>query len=165
MHQTTKEYLANFLKYGIIGNSIRIEACSICQLKCVECVQSKDMGVVGRGYLKYKDYKQFVDRYPSFRQIELSNWGEIFLNPELKEIIEYSYKKNIALRAPSGVNLNTINEEMIEALVKYRFRYISVSIDGASNEIYQLYRQDRARPQRPNRRNGHRHRPRSGYAH
>lgn len=141
IYRTIKDYLTNFLKYGIIGNSIKIEASSICQLKCVECIQSKDlMEVIGRGYLKYKDYKRFVDRYPSFRQIELSNWGEIFLNPELKEIIEYSCKKNIALKALNGVNLNTINEEMIETLVKYGFRSITVCIDGTSNETYQLYR-------------------------
>jgi len=41
---------------------------------------------------------------------------------------------------PNGVNLNTISDEVAEALVKFKFKHIQVSIDGASQEIYSQYR-------------------------
>ena len=39
-----------------------------------------------------------------------------------------------------GVNFNTVTQEQLEALVKYRFSFISVSIDGASQQSYAKYR-------------------------
>jgi MoaA/NifB/PqqE/SkfB family radical SAM enzyme len=74
------------------------------------------------------------------RHIELSNWGEIFLNPQLGEIIEYAYAKNVTLTAGNGANLNTLSDEMAERLVKYNFSQVTVSIDGASSDIYRIYR-------------------------
>ena len=49
--------------------------------------------------------------------IELSNWGEIFLNPELKEIIKYAYSKKIGLFADNGVNFNNVSDEVLECLI------------------------------------------------
>jgi molybdenum cofactor biosynthesis enzyme MoaA len=134
-------YFIVFFKYGVVGNSIRIEASSICQLKCPECPQTKGkLEIIGKGYLKFEDFKKIVDNYPNFRNIELSNYGEMFLNLELKNIIKYAYEKNINLTAGNGVNLNAASEEMIRCLVKYRFKAITISIDGACNYTYKIYR-------------------------
>lgn len=62
------------------------------------------------------------------------------MNPELKDIIEYAYVNSFCLTAKNGVNLNTISEDIIKYLVKYEFRVLSISIDGATNETYQIYR-------------------------
>lgn len=136
----------NYHKYGFLGNSIRIDASSICQLKCAACVrvctdsQSNFETGIGQGHLKFSDFKNIVDENPSVKNIELSNWGEIFLNPALKEIIEYAFEKDVALTANNGVNLNTASEELLECLVKHNFRSLSVSLDGASNDTYEIYR-------------------------
>ena len=52
-----------------------------------------------------------------FYIIELSNWGEIFLNPDLPNILAYSYQKSVALTASNGVNLPTVKPEVLEAVV------------------------------------------------
>jgi len=96
--------------------------------------------IVGLGYLKFEDFKKFVDTNPDIREIELSRSGEMFLNPELKEIIKYAYSKRIDLTAYGGVNFNDVSDDVLECLVKYKFTYICVSIDGASNETYKMYR-------------------------
>jgi len=118
--------LITFLTYRIRGTHvIRLETSSICQLRCVTCptgLRLTKNRVVGWGYLKFDDFKKFVDENPKIKRIELSNWGEIFLNPELKDIIKYGYLKGISLTAGNGVNLNTISEEMIECIVKYQLR-------------------------------------------
>jgi MoaA/NifB/PqqE/SkfB family radical SAM enzyme len=64
----------------------------------------------------------------------------MFLNPELKDIIEYAYQNKINLQADNGVNLNTVNRDTLECLVKYNFKLIRVSIDAASEQIYRIYR-------------------------
>lgn len=140
-----KNCFAMFFKYGLIGNIIRIDASSMCQLKCPVCLQNNEekkerMEWLGRSYLKFKDFEKFIDSHPEFKNIELSNWGEIFLNPELKQIIKYAYLKNISLTAYNGVNLNTVSEDVIEWLVKYRFKGLSISIDGVTGNTYKIYR-------------------------
>jgi len=138
--------MSDYYRYGMVGNTIAIETSSMCQLKCVACARTCDGSKeifekgVGKGYLRFKNFKKLVDGNPWIRNIELANWGEIFLNPELKDIIEYSYDRNIALRAGNGVNLNWVSEEIIESLVRCQVRFVTVSIDGASNDTYKIYR-------------------------
>jgi len=95
---------------------------------------------IGHGFLKFTNFKKLVDANPWIKNIEISNWGEIFLNPELKDIVKYSRARNVNLHAHSGSNLNTISEDMLEALVKYRLQNLTVSLDGASDETYSMYR-------------------------
>lgn len=126
-----------------LPKAVRIEACSICQLDCRDCYMRKDSAnepVIGNGYLKFQDFKNFISKNPYIKQIELSFSGEIFLNPELIEIIKYSYKKGIILTANNGVNFNNVSDELLETLVKYKFRGITISLDGTSNETYPIYR-------------------------
>lgn len=96
--------------------------------------------VVGWGHLKFENFKKFVDAHPQIKEIELSNYGEIFLNPEIKAMMAYAYHHKVSLTAKNGVNFNDVKEEVIEALVKYQFAQLKVSIDGASEETYQIYR-------------------------
>ena len=121
---------------------IGLDASTVCQLKCPSCPNAlgKIAQTLGSKFLKFEDFKKTIDSNPWIRSIELSNWGEIFLNRELLKIAEYAYKKKVVLNAGTGVNLNTVSEEMLEGLVKYRFGRITFSIDGASSETYKIYR-------------------------
>ena len=126
-----------------LPKTVRLEACSLCQLNCPACTVrklEKQMPKDWLGYLKFKDFKKFVDENDFIKEIELSNNGEIFLNPELDEIIKYAYEKGVSLTADNGVNLNTVSETTLENLVKYKFKYMKVSIDGATPETYKIYR-------------------------
>lgn len=125
------------------GMSIRLEACSVCQLKCPACSTAtgkNKRNVIGWGMLKLKDFKALLDDNPQIHQIELSNWGEIFLNPYLKDMMAYAHEKGVRLQAANGANLNNVKDATLEALVKYRFERITVSLDGASHDTYKQYR-------------------------
>ena len=81
-----------------------------------------------------------TERAPYLKEVELSNWGEIFLNPDLLGIIAHAWKRGIHLYCENGTNLNTVSDEVLEGLVKYRFKSIICSIDGASQATYGKYR-------------------------
>jgi MoaA/NifB/PqqE/SkfB family radical SAM enzyme len=121
---------------------IRLEASSFCQLRCPSCpTTSKAINpVVGNGFLKLADFQKLLDQNRWLKTIELSNYGEIFLNPDLLEILRCAYERAVKLRADNGVNFNDVKESVLEGLVKYRFRSMTCSIDGASNETYGQYR-------------------------
>ena len=124
-----------------LPRSVRLKASTLCQLNCKSCYMRKfNSGTMGTGYLTFSDFQKFIQNNKFVKHIELSNSGEIFLNPDLILILKYAFENNIKLSAYNGVNFNTVSDEIIEALVKYRFRSMTVSIDGASQEIYSLYR-------------------------
>ncbi len=54
--------------------------------------------------------------------------------------MKFCHKKNISLQALGGVNGNTISDEVINALVDYGVKEIAFSIDGASQDVYSIYR-------------------------
>jgi MoaA/NifB/PqqE/SkfB family radical SAM enzyme len=136
-----KDSLISLSKYNIIGSTVRLEASTLCQLRCQVCpLALGKTGILGRGYLRFSDFQHFVKQNPRIRNIELSNYGEIFLNPDLEDIITFAHSKNINLFALNGVNLNQVSENILEALVKFRFKIIYVSIDGASSDTYRIYR-------------------------
>jgi MoaA/NifB/PqqE/SkfB family radical SAM enzyme len=130
-----------YKKENILPKKVRLEASTICQLKCKSCsFQRNDCGTLGKGYLSFTNFKSFLEKNKFIKVIELSNFGEIFLNPDIIHIIKYSYENNVSLLAENGVNFNTVTNEVIEAIVKYQFKSILISIDGASQSIYSMYR-------------------------
>lgn len=123
---------------------IRLDASTICQLKCPACYMRKNPDLVKKGCkigsLSFENFKKLIDDN-ILEKIELSNSGEIFMNKELVKIIEYGYKNGITMTITNGVNLNYLTDEQAEALVKYKVDTITVSLDGASQETYEIYRQ------------------------
>lgn len=124
---------------------IILDACSMCQLRCLACHNAEGAEVAkksinGWGYLKFENFKNFIDSNPRIKQIELSGRGEFTLNPQLDSIIKYAHKKKVSLSASNGSNFNSVSENVLESFVKYEFKNITISIDGASTQTYKLYR-------------------------
>jgi MoaA/NifB/PqqE/SkfB family radical SAM enzyme len=132
----------------LIGRRVGLEANSACQLACPLCVTAhpqddwrKDHGeVVGRGSLALADFERILDGAGKLRTLELSNWGEIFLNKQLVDILRVAHERGIAVTAANGVNLNHADDEVLEALVRYGVKHVVVSIDGATQQSYERYR-------------------------
>lgn len=121
---------------------IRIEASSFCQLRCPSCPTTAGAihPVISSGFLRFADFRALIDRNPSITAVELSNYGEALLNPELIEMLRYAQRKSVAVNLHNGVNLNHCRDELLEAFVKYQVQMITCSIDGASQETYRVYR-------------------------
>lgn len=123
-----------------LPSKVRLESCTLCQLKCKCCYMRNDVNTVGIGYLRFADFMRFVDRHPYVKEIEISNSGEIFLNKDLPAIMEYAFHKRVALTAWSGANFNNVSDEALDALVRFRFKGLTLSIDGATQAAYEKYR-------------------------
>lgn len=95
---------------------------------------------LGHGYLRFDAFRKLVDDLPQFDQINLDNIGELFLNPDILEIIAYAQEKHIPIGCSTGVNLNHVSDQVLEGLVKYGFQNLTCSIDGATPETYAVYR-------------------------
>ena len=123
-------------------HQISLEASSFCQLRCPSCPTTSGAidAAIGRGFLRFEDFRDLVDRNPKVKRIELSNYGEIFLNPRLLDIVAYPDQKGVAITLGNGANLNHVKDEVLEGLVKHRVRSMTCSIDGASPETYRKYR-------------------------
>ncbi|MCI9596426.1 MAG: radical SAM protein [Firmicutes bacterium] len=141
---SSHEWICGLLKEGKIKlrpRAVSLEACTLCQLDCPYCyMRTGDFGTMGKGYLKYEDFQDFVEKNPYINRIEISNNGEVFLNPDLGKILLLANEKNVKIQIGSGTNFNTVSDEILELLVKTQVSFITVAIDGASQEIYSIYR-------------------------
>src|SRR3972149_5430284 len=126
----------------ILPSFIRLDAATACQLKCPACpTGTGETGKrLGSGFLEFDDFRKLLDKNPWVSHIELSNWGEIFLNRDILRILAYAFKRNVALYAGNGANLNTVGKDVLQGMVKYKLRRLTCSIDGASQETYVKYR-------------------------
>ena len=90
-----------FLPNTVQPRSIRLEASSFCQLRCPSCPTTSRAihPAVGSGFLRLEDFRKLVDAQSMGRAIELSNYGEIFLNPHLVGILEYAYRRGVKVSA------------------------------------------------------------------
>src|SRR5271165_4252056 len=123
-------------------NVVRLDASTACQLRCPSCPTAA--GTIGRQLgstlLSARDFSEFLNKNPLIKHIELSNWGEIFLNPDITEILRIAFERGVALSCYNGANLNSVAPGVCEALVRYRLRGLRCSIDGATQETYVKYR-------------------------
>lgn len=122
---------------------VRIESSTLCQLDCKECYMRKsDNGTMGYGYLKADVFQKFLDENSYVKKIELSNSGEAFLNPDMEKILRLACERNVEINFSAGVNFNDVSDSVLEALVECKVNKMTLSIDGASQEIYSLYRKN-----------------------
>jgi hypothetical protein len=64
----------------------------------------------------------------------------MFLHPDLPAILEIGWNRGVSMTANNGVHFNRVSDDVLTALVKYDFASMTVSIDGASDSTYRVYR-------------------------
>ncbi|MBD3348645.1 MAG: radical SAM protein [Candidatus Eisenbacteria bacterium] len=129
-------------KMSVRPRRIRVDASTVCAISCPACANTRGKvdESIGTGYLKSRDFADMLAANPWVRSVELSGWGEPFLNPELPAILECASEHSVALTMDNGATLNGVTEDALRAVVGHRLRRVTCSIDGATQAVYRRYR-------------------------
>ncbi|MDR0319790.1 MAG: radical SAM protein [Rickettsiales bacterium] len=121
---------------------VRLDISTHCQLNCAWCAlrKSPDLNGRTRGFLSAEKFREFLDKHPFAKRIEISNQGEVFLNPEIAEIFRIAHEKKAVITIWNGTNFNTVSDDAMDAMFKYKVQGMNVALDGASQETYSKYR-------------------------
>ena len=116
-----------------------IDPINICNLRCPLCPTGCGVLARPRGRMALDDLKRIVDEIaPYAYRVELYNWGEPLLHPQIFEMIEYVSQRRIAVGLSS--NLNYLDANMARRLVASGLSQLVVSVDGVTQESYAAYR-------------------------
>ena len=141
-----QDWIVYLLRQRLIiirSHSVRIEVCSLCQLNCRDCYMRHGTDkIMGLGYMPVDKFNSILEENPYIDECELSNNGEVFLHPYLHDILRIAREHGVSVWMKNGVNMNTVNENVLEELVSGNVKEILVSIDGASDDTYPVYRRN-----------------------
>ena len=122
---------------------IRLDFCSRCQLRCIECGQATGKwwvnGLKPRS-LQTDNLTKLIETNPQIKLIETGNQGEAILNPNFAELLMICKSHNVETQLKTGVNFNYVSDATLEAIVDCGMKELSFSIDGASQATYKQYR-------------------------
>ena len=117
-----------------------IDTTNICQLKCPLC--HTGLGTVNRqkGVMHFDLFSKTIDEIKDYSiWLSLYSWGEPFLNREIDKYIAYANKANIATMISSNLN-KPLTPEMAESLIRSGLDVLIISLDGTTQEVYEVYR-------------------------
>jgi MoaA/NifB/PqqE/SkfB family radical SAM enzyme len=87
------------------------------------------------------DYRQVIDQISDYTWwLLLYFQGESFINPSIIDMINYAYQKKIFTVISSNGN-RLANPEFAEELAASQLGQLILSVDGATEETYRIYRQ------------------------
>lgn len=116
-----------------------IDPSTICNLRCPFCAVGKGTTEQVKHLMPFDDFKSIMDMVGQYLlQVEIYQYGEPFLNPDIYRMIEYAKSFHIYTRI--STSLNVFNREKADRLVASGLDYLTLSIDGASQEAYSKYR-------------------------
>ena len=117
-----------------------IDTTNICQLKCPLC--HTGLGTVHRdkGVMHFDTFQKTIDEIKDYcLWLSIYSWGEPFLNKEIDKFIGYAHKARIATIVSSNLN-KPLTPSMAERLIRSGLDVLIISLDGTTQDIYQIYR-------------------------
>jgi radical SAM protein with 4Fe4S-binding SPASM domain len=134
MYQTMKK-LPDKVKFQPID--LQIEPTNACNLGCTMCSRTlymkRDIKGVG-----LEELKKIVEQFPFLLKIHLQGLGEPFLNKNFFDMV--SYLKSKKINVSTTTNASLITEGVLARIPDSGIDYISVSVDGGTQETYENIR-------------------------
>lgn len=122
---------------------LKVDPFNLCNLQCPGCVHSRTAkGLVTwkTGNLRYEDFAVLLNRYGVYAtHIIFCSWGEPLLNKHTPEFLHLA--KQYLIRTMLSTNLS-IGRLEAEAYVASGLDFMVLSIDGATQPIYEQYRRN-----------------------
>jgi len=117
-----------------------IDTTNICQLKCPLC--HTGLGTVNRqkGVMHFDLFKKTVDEIKDYCiWLTLYSWGEPFLNKQIDRYVAYAHEAHISTIMSSNLN-KPLTPEMAERIIRSGLDVLIISLDGTTQEVYEIYR-------------------------
>jgi len=119
---------------------VDVELTNHCNLKCIFCGQqamTRD-----KGFMSEEIFKKVIDECSQHdAPVRFIRWGEPFLHPEIIDYCSYAKSKGILLHITN--NGLAITESDMKSLVELEVDSIIFSFQGATQEQYELMRNNR----------------------
>lgn len=118
---------------------VSIEPADYCQLRCPECPVGNSSKRDVYGVMDLELYSKVLLQCKRYvHTIQFFFQGEPLLNPRLPEMVEMAHKEGIYTII--STNAQALTREMANRLTKGGLDRIIVSMDGASQATYEIYR-------------------------
>ncbi len=122
-------------KEDIFLQSIHIDITDSCPLNCSQCYKNDSIDK----FMDFNYFKSIIDEAEKLKIFQIAiGGGEPFVHKHIIEMIEYVSKTEMSVSiTSSGYSLN---ENMIDNLIKAGLNHIQISLNGSTKEINQLSR-------------------------
>jgi pyrroloquinoline quinone biosynthesis protein E len=118
--------------------AIQVETSSICNFRCASCALSLVDYDRPEKHMSAADFARVLARFPDLEKLELQGVGEVFLNPEVLEIIRAATSRGVAVHTFS--NASVVTRELAAGIVAAGLAAVNFSLDGADEPTFRRLR-------------------------
>jgi Iron-sulfur cluster-binding domain len=133
------------LDAGALPGRMFIECTAACNISCTEACCAPETGITRTrqaGMLDFELFRRVIDEAgPSLNRIDFFNYGEAFLHKRAIEMCEYIKSHHPHIYLYTSTNGLAFTEAQARRLVHSGIDEVTFSIDGATQESYEKYRQ------------------------
>jgi radical SAM protein with 4Fe4S-binding SPASM domain len=123
-------------KLNYLPITMDIEPTTGCNFRCTMC-QVSSPNFISKN-LNYETFKKIIDDNKQLLKIKLQGMGEPLVNNNFYNMVEYASKYSIVSEITTNGSL--LNNANIKKLLGSNLSRITVSIDGASSEVFEKIR-------------------------
>ena len=133
-----REFRRRAIRLGSYPPKAIFDLANLCNLRCPLCS-------TGAGILKqrqqFMSHETFAKVFPQLSDrvlfVNLYNWGESFLNPDIFPIIDDIHATGALTHVHSNMNLKP---DVVDRIAESNLTTLVMSVDGARDETYEAYR-------------------------
>jgi pyruvate-formate lyase-activating enzyme len=119
---------------------LAIEPTNVCNLRCPYCHTGAGRLARRPAMLRLEPYIKLLDEIGDYLLlVELFNWGEAMLHPQLPALIAAASTRGISTRVNTNFSI-PFNSSDADRLVESGLTDLFVSVDGATQDVYERYR-------------------------
>ncbi len=124
---------------------IKLEPTNICNSGCRLCPTG--MGLCGRekGKMSFERFKEIIERIKRHTYVlDLSNWGDPLIVPEIYQMIGYAHKQRIWTYLSTNLHSFSIENNDAEKIIGSGLDMLNCSVHAASQETYERYQPNKS---------------------
>lgn len=122
-----------------IPNELIIETSGTCNLGCPLCVTGSRTGDLPKVFLTPDNLWKVLKQFPKLQLAMLYSWGEPLINSKFFDLMTIYRTHNIETQLDTNLSLR-LSDDFLDKLTSCGLNVLRASIDGASQETYEIYR-------------------------